>query len=126
LYASPTTGGLLGHPAQGLVGRDIHALAHSEDRQRLADLFAAIAAEPGHTASLELRFRRADDSWRWIEAVGTNRLEETRVQAIIVHFLEARSSPPAPRSLDMLESQFRVLLENAAHITAILDAGQTI
>jgi PAS domain S-box-containing protein len=84
-YGSPSLQRILGLNASRMVGRSSLSFAHPDERQQLIDTFAAIVQTPGTASAIELRFRHRNGSWRILEAVCTNLLQETAVSGIIVN-----------------------------------------
>jgi PAS domain S-box-containing protein len=58
---------------------------HPEDNERIQTLFTRLVAQPGAVIPSIYRYRHKDGSWRWLEATGTNLLDDPSVQAIIVN-----------------------------------------
>ena len=99
-YAGPSTTRILGYTAGELVGRDAFELVHPEDLAGARTQLAELLATPSEPARTGFRVRHRDDSYRWLEGVGTNLLSEPAVQAVVVNYrdiTEARA----------LEEQFR-------------------
>ena len=81
VYASPSVTRVLGHPTDGVVGRPLTAFVHGHDSSTLRRLLAASTTDPA--TRLELRVRHADGSWRHLEAVVNNLLEDPDVAAVV-------------------------------------------
>jgi diguanylate cyclase (GGDEF)-like protein/PAS domain S-box-containing protein len=81
-YASPAAHELytFGKP---LVGRSVLNLIHAEDRDRMTQALNTLTGRFRSSVAVDLRFRRADGSWRWTELTSTNLLEEPAVGAIV-------------------------------------------
>jgi PAS domain S-box-containing protein len=126
IYVSPSTAQILGYAAEHLIDNNIFSLIHPDDVQGTSELFGHILSEPGRTESGTFRFRHADGSWRSMEGTGTNHLELPGVDAVVAHFWEVDQPRPGLQAFDIVEDQFRVLIENAVHITAIVEPAGTI
>ena len=83
LYVSPSTKRLLGYTPEELIGHSAFELIHPEDRETVVQALAAIVQEPGKGPKVEFRARHQNGSWRWIEGIGTNLLEDPNVGAIV-------------------------------------------
>jgi signal transduction histidine kinase len=59
---------------------------HPEDLPEIKRRFAELTRHPGATDTAEMRCRHTDGSWRWVEATGTNLLDEPSVQAVVVNY----------------------------------------
>src|SRR5207302_477306 len=82
--ASPSTQPVLGYGATENVGRSAFELVHPDDRADALELFGELMQRPGHLVKTELRALHKDGSWRRLEAVGVNRLDDPAIRAIVV------------------------------------------
>ncbi|MFC6726004.1 PAS domain S-box protein, partial [Halobium palmae] len=77
-YESPSVERVLGWDEEELVGDSVFEYVHEDDRERAFETFTEVVGEPGFVSDREtIRFRHADGSWRWLEAVGSNRTDTT-------------------------------------------------
>jgi len=89
LYASPGFTRVLGYRVEDLTGRSITALIHPDEVAAARDFLRELPTT-SHTKlgeSLRLRGMR-DDSWRWFEVTGRNRLSEPAIEGLVVSFLD--------------------------------------
>ena len=76
---------LLGPEWQEAAGGTLFDHAHPADHSVLARLLTAVARRPrGESAEVEWRLRRPDGSWRHVEGIATNLLDERHVEAIVL------------------------------------------
>lgn len=73
------------HPAAALLGTDAWQLVHPDDRDDAHTAFAAVLDRPGGRALAELRVLCGDGSWRWVEGMATNLLDEPAVGGIAIN-----------------------------------------
>ena len=85
-YESPAVERVLGYRGEDRVGRLALDVVHPEDVQRLRRLFLSIARRPNAEASVELRARHADGSWRAIDAVVKNLIDDPAVGGLVVNY----------------------------------------
>ena len=83
-YVSPAVTRVLGYDRDELVGHEGYEFVHPEDRTRNANAVAAVRSNPSGSETVEVRFRYADGSWRWIEATMSNRLDDDSVDGILL------------------------------------------
>jgi len=83
LYASPSMERVLGHNLKDIVGGSAFDLVHPDDTPRLRKEFAKHVRRPGTGRPLEFRARHADGSWRVLEAIGTNLLDNPSVGGLV-------------------------------------------
>jgi diguanylate cyclase (GGDEF)-like protein/PAS domain S-box-containing protein len=76
---------LLGPAWQDVPGTTLYDHAHPADHSVIAALLATAARRPrGESAEAEWRMRRPDGSWRHVEGIATNLLDEPHVEALVV------------------------------------------
>ncbi|MCC6677085.1 MAG: PAS domain S-box protein [Phycisphaerales bacterium] len=94
---------LLGYSAGELVGRPANDVVHPEDLPAVVAHDAEVAAMPGGHRSIEFRAAHRNGSWRWIETVDTNHLDEPAIGAIVCNYrdiTERKETEEARRRLD--------------------------
>ena len=85
LYVSPAVERISGYPPSDFVGLAFANL-HPDDRQRVADATARIQATPSEPVTFEYQMQHRDGSYRWIEATGTNLIDDPSVGAVVTNF----------------------------------------
>ena len=85
-YESPAVERVLGYRADDRIGQSAVDVVHPDDRVRVERLFLTVARRPNAEASAELRVRHADGSWRSIEAVVKNLMDDPAVGGIVVNY----------------------------------------
>ena len=126
LFASHSIERLLGFAPAELVGRPGFDRVHPNDLPRVHAAFRDIVARPGTPASLELRWRHRDGSWRHIDAVAVDRLAEPAVGAIVVNFRDVTERRTAEAALRESEERYRTLVEGVRDIIFALSPEGTI
>ncbi|HVH08708.1 MAG TPA: PAS domain S-box protein [Gemmatimonadales bacterium] len=116
LFVSQSAERIFGFTPQELVGTSAGQLVHPDDRPRLGATLIDLAARPGVPATLELRLRHRDGSWREVEAVIVNRLGEPAVGAIVGNFRDLSERKDAERALRDSETQYWSLVEGVRDI----------
>jgi len=71
-YVNRAVERILGYEPAELIGDDGAEYAHPDDQETMREAIEALRTEPNETRTVELRLRRADGSWCWIEAVVRN------------------------------------------------------
>jgi diguanylate cyclase (GGDEF)-like protein/PAS domain S-box-containing protein len=84
-YESPSSRRMVGYAPEEMVGSNVFDYIHPDDLVRTREAFASLGAITGRTTSIELRFRHGDGSWRHLEAVGRNLLDDPVVGGIVVN-----------------------------------------
>ena len=112
VYASPVTERILGFDVNPLIGSDVFDLIHPEDRARAAHGFDLTRI--GKDADrVELRMRHADGSWRVMEAVATNLLDDPAVEGIVISARDLTDRRRAEAELREAQERFRSAFEYA-------------
>jgi nitrogen fixation negative regulator NifL len=84
-FESPSVERVLGYAPGELVGRSAFDFMPEEDARRVTELIAQADAKPGHTASLEFRFRHKDGTWHLLEGVGKDMRQDPIVAGIVIN-----------------------------------------
>jgi diguanylate cyclase (GGDEF)-like protein/PAS domain S-box-containing protein len=82
-YISDAVYRLLGRDPAHMLNSDITPLVHPDDRDMMAAQTAGVCARPGATATYQARLAHADGSWRWLEIISANLLDEPSVRGIV-------------------------------------------
>ncbi|MGH9524473.1 MAG: PAS domain-containing sensor histidine kinase [Terriglobales bacterium] len=77
---------LTGHRPEDLVGQNVFQYIHPEDQASARTALARLLANPGAASEpVEVRFMGADGSYRTLESIGKNLVEEPGVHGILIH-----------------------------------------
>jgi diguanylate cyclase (GGDEF)-like protein/PAS domain S-box-containing protein len=82
-YASPAFWRMLGHWDQAHVGQGLFDLVHPGDLQALRTHFGEHTVGAGQTATYEFRCLAGDGTWRHLEALVSNLLEDPAVRGVV-------------------------------------------
>ena len=85
-YESPAVERVLGYRAEDRTGQPAFDFVHSDDRDFGERLLLDVMRTPGAQLSGELKARHADGSWRTIETVLKNLLDDPAVDGIVVNY----------------------------------------
>ncbi|MDP3910650.1 MAG: response regulator [Gemmatimonadales bacterium] len=86
LYGSPATTRLLGYELPEFVGRNALELIHHDDRAAVAERLQKTMSKPGSGVSVAARVRHQNGSWRHLEGVFTNLVDDPSVGAIVNNY----------------------------------------
>ena len=85
-YESPGVERVLGYAPEARIGTPAFELVHEDDLSGIRRLFGDVARNPDMEATAEFRARHADGSWRVIEAVAKNLLDDPAIGGIVVNY----------------------------------------
>jgi len=85
-YESPAAERVLGLHVEDRIGTPALEIVHPEDRDFAERLLDDVVHTPGAEISGELRARHADGSWRTIETVLKNFLDDPAVEGVVVNY----------------------------------------
>ncbi len=118
-YQSPAIERMLGYSPEELLGKNAFDYVHPEDYKRVKTAYEEGLEDPGLHPSAEYRFRHKDGSWRWLESVGTNLIQEPGVGGYVVNSRDITRRKEAEDRLREAEKRYRMLVERIPAITYI-------
>jgi PAS domain S-box-containing protein len=90
LYTSPAVAELCGYLPEEVVGRNAVHMIHPEDREPFRVAIGKALEHGCAPLQIEVRVRRKNGDWRWVENTISNLLDEPLLGAIIVNSRETR------------------------------------
>jgi diguanylate cyclase (GGDEF)-like protein/PAS domain S-box-containing protein len=85
-YESSAVERVLGYSVEDRIGQSALAVIHPDDRAWAENLLADVMRTPGAQLSGDFRTRHADGSWRIMETVLTNLLDDPAVGGVVVNY----------------------------------------
>jgi PAS domain S-box-containing protein len=121
LYHSPSHERIMGYSSQSRFMRDTFELIHPEDAPTVRVLFERILTAPGRIDLPPVRVRHADGTWRWIEGVANNLLDEPAVAALVINFRDVTERKTTERALAHSHDLMRYIIEHNRSAVAVHD-----
>ena len=131
-YLSPSCERVTGHAPSDLVGERSLDYVHSEDRDAVRTAFENPTAGEGPPTA-EYRFETADGEFRWLESVGSERIETDGIEGYVVTTRDVSERKERERTLARLREWTRELnyartVDEAADLAVeavddLIDAG---
>jgi PAS domain S-box-containing protein len=84
-FASPNIVETFGRPMDAILGKAIFEFVHPDDMLGLAEAYAAISGTAGLSSRYEARFSRQDGSWRLVEGMARNLLDDPAVKGVVIN-----------------------------------------
>jgi diguanylate cyclase (GGDEF)-like protein/PAS domain S-box-containing protein len=122
-WSSPSSFRLLGYPEGFGVGTSVFDLMHPDDIERMTWEFADHLGRGGYGAPVRFRLRHGDGSWRHVEALGNNLLDDPAVQGVVVNTRDITDRVLAEDALRDAEQKFRTAFNRAPIGMTIVDTG---
>ena len=113
LYESPSLERVLGYEPDEVVGNAVLDYVHPEDLQAVSEALKARANTQDIRPALELRFRTREGSWRYLEVVANNQLDNPSVGGIVVNSRDVTGRKEDELKLRQTEERYRSIFENA-------------
>jgi diguanylate cyclase (GGDEF)-like protein/PAS domain S-box-containing protein len=119
-YGSPLGDKVMGYPEGFAMGMDALDLIHPDDRPIVTDIMASAFTEPGVHGPILIRVRHADGTWRHLEAVGNNLLDNPAVHGVVVAARDVSERVLAEEALRRSDNRFRALVQNLSDVITIV------
>jgi two-component system cell cycle sensor histidine kinase/response regulator CckA len=119
-------GSLFGRADAEMTGRLVFEMVHPDDVAKARELFGTIRARPGVPVSGSVRCAHKDGSWRSIEAMAVNRLDDPSVGAIVANYRDVTEHRRVEEALRASEALYRVVTESASDGIITIDSTSRI
>ena len=119
-YVNAAASSVLGWEPAEWIGRSVVDLVHEDDvAVVVSSIFTVQGKESG--SPIEVRVRRADGGWRWLEVIGRDRLDEPGVQGVVCVARDLTRRRMWEVAGDDVAC-FQQVVQHAASITLLLDS----
>ena len=117
LYANPATARMLALPITDVINENLFRWVHDDDVPDVEGQRSGKRLEkPGVPVKTAFRLRYRDGTWRHIESVAVNRLDDPSIRGIIINYRDVTESKRAEEALREGEARYRQLTEQATDI----------
>jgi diguanylate cyclase (GGDEF)-like protein/PAS domain S-box-containing protein len=110
-YVSPSIRRILGWTPEKVVDTTVFDWAHPDDVGRMQSALSRCLKAPNRTSRMELRLVHADGSWRRVELIGNNLLDEPTVEGVVFNTRDITERERAKARLREAEAKYRSLVE---------------
>ncbi len=84
-YASPACTKVLGYEPESLFGSEAGTLVHQDDIEDLRATLLSTLGVPGESVEFCIRVRHHNGTWRWLEGLATNLLDDPAVAGMVIN-----------------------------------------
>ena len=98
-YESNSIKRMLGYKPGELIGKSLFDVIHPDDVPNVINTFNDGLQIPGCVASLEFRFQHKDSSWRNLDTIGRNLLDNPSVEGTVLSFRDITARVQAEEEL---------------------------
>jgi PAS domain S-box-containing protein len=112
LYASPSIERVLGLNPEELHGTDSFTRVHPEDLMSVRGTLQEAIEHPDRTAKVQFRYQQKDGTWKRMELIGQNRLEDPDIGGLVTNWRDVTDRWRAEEELRRSEKQYRLLFQD--------------
>lgn len=120
-FANAAAQSLLGLSPDRLVGSNPFRLVHPDDRRALIAAMRDLRLQPGEVHVVRLRAHHADGSWRHVELMARNDLQDPVLRGVLVSTRDITERVRAEADLRASEERHRQLVECAPAGVVVVD-----
>ena len=117
LYASDSAERIVGYSPVQLVGSSLLSYLDGEDARTVEGLLQN--GKTNGAGPVEFSLRRSDGSPVWLEAVGTNLVNDTTIRGIVLNARDVSERKRADRALRESEERYRDLFDHASDLVCM-------
>ena len=126
-YMSPAVERMLGYTPEELLGQAGLDFHHPEDKPGMLAAVDRCLRNPDTVVAAQYRFRHKDGSWRWLESIANNCLDDPSIGAIVLNTRDITERKKVEEALEKTEhlESLSILCGGIAHdfnniLTAVL------
>ncbi len=120
-YESPSHKRILGYDTDFLIEKNIFALVHPDDRERILHQFVELLPKPGSVEQVSFRFLHKNGNWLNLEGIANNLLHSPIINGIIVNYRDVTDRKKAEEKLYESENNLRLLFNAMEDIVLEMD-----
>ncbi len=119
VYVSPANERLFGRAREDVHGGYGLFAIHPDDRRRVIDALQQVLARPDGRVDVNLRVRHADGTYRHVEAVAQNRVDDPLVRGVVWNIRDITTRLEAIAELHEAQARFAALVDHASDLVSV-------
>jgi PAS domain S-box-containing protein len=125
-YVSPSIQAVLGFKPADLMGQNVISLIHPEDQPSVMETLKRISAGEENQARFEKRMRHRNGSWRNVEWIIQNLLQDRVVEGIVVNLRDVTDRIKAETAFRASEARLRGVFNSSSQVFELVDLNGKI
>ncbi|MBI3406379.1 MAG: PAS domain S-box protein, partial [Acidobacteria bacterium] len=126
IYCSRAVERVMGYTPEDRIGKSGFDNVHPDDLPGIRASFMQCLQQPGIPIPGEYRARHNNGSWRYLEGVSVNRLEDPAVGAIVLNYRDVTGRKNAEQAIRASEERYRIFFESNPHPMWVYDSDSQI
>ncbi len=123
-YQSPSVERVLGYGPDELVGTKLTDLIHPDDDAKVSAFHEdSISWRRSESSRIEYRLRHADGSYKYVDNVRTNLLDDPDVRGVVINSRDVTDNKRAAEALRDSEERLRFLVEHVPSVVYTAETG---
>ena len=121
-YESPNLQKFFGWLPEDNAGRSAFSFAHPDDIPNVQKVFYSMLGEDNSVKNMEFRFECKDGSYKPIELIAYNLLNDPLINGVMVSFRDITERKQAADKLQQSHARYTSMISNISDVIGIMDA----
>lgn len=125
-YGSPSIKRVLGYDPEDYLNQKLEKFTCPDDTIRLSNIFIEKNGTTGVIPPFEIRIKHKDESWRHIEMVANNMLEDPELSGIVINARDVTERKAAEDNFSKAHQELKAIFKALPDLFFLLDRDGTI
>lgn len=121
-FISESVESITGYKTNSLERKDFFSLIHDDDRDRFQRYYTSLLTSKKTLKPIEFRLKKKNDSYVYVESVGTNLLHDKQIKGIILTTRDIAERKKTEEQLIESEHYFKSLVSSMSEIIFLMDS----